>query len=349
MGSLARSSEPRPVGRRPRWESVAFGASGRNGVRRGIPHAWPTHGTHVWPTQVSALQREGERNLEDSSNHPRQRDDCDLRLSGKTTIATEEWQVEGFARPSVSVPSTGSHDFLIRTRCARRPLADLPGGLRDRAGTVLVDPALLAWGMAERLEARACASSTSAARDIRTQGAGVRVSDAGHVDARQAIVATAAYRAPLRRLGSYIMPLYDHVLMTEPLTDGQWASIGWNERQGLTDSGNQFHYYRPTADGRILFGGWDAVYYRGSKVDPSLEQRDSSHRLLAQHFFETFPQLAGDVRSPTAGPGRSTDHPLHRCLRHGPQGPGGVRDRSHRARRRSVALLRRRRARSPRR
>ena len=27
-----------------------------------------------------------------------------------------------------------------------------------------------------------------------------------------------------------------------------------------------------------------------------MEQRDSSHRLLAQHFFETFPQLAGDVR-----------------------------------------------------
>ena len=32
-----------------------------------------------------------------------------------------------------------------------------------------------------------------------------------------------------------------------------------------------------TADGRILFGGWDAVYYFGGRVDARLEQRDSSH------------------------------------------------------------------------
>ncbi len=30
--------------------------------------------------------------------------------------------------------------------------------------------------------------------------------------------------------------------------------------QGLTDGGNLFHYYRLTADDRILFGGYDAIY-----------------------------------------------------------------------------------------
>ena len=134
----------------------------------------------------------------------------------------------------------------------------------------------------------------SAATGLARNGAGVRVTTArGHVDARDVVIATAAYPAPLKRLGNYIMPLYDHVLMTEPLTEAQRASIGWGEGQGLTDAGNQFHYYRPTADGRILFGGWDAVYYFGGRVDASLEQRDSSHELLARHFLATFPQLAG--------------------------------------------------------
>ena len=118
-------------------------------------------------------------------------------------------------------------------------------------------PARLAWGMAAELERRGVrVFEASAATGLSRNGAGVRVTTAhGHVDARDVVIATAAYPAPLKRLGNYIMPLYDHVLMTEPLTEAQRGSIGWGEGQGLTDAGNQFHYYRPTVDGRILFGG----------------------------------------------------------------------------------------------
>jgi glycine/D-amino acid oxidase-like deaminating enzyme len=89
------------------------------------------------------------------------------------------------------------------------------------------------------------------------------------------------------------MPLYDYALMTEPLSEAQLQDIGWKERQGLTDAGNQFHYYRMSADNRILWGGWDANYYRGGRVDEAYEQRGGSHELLADQFFETFPQLEG--------------------------------------------------------
>ena len=106
-------------------------------------------------------------------------------------------------------------------------------------------------------------------------------------------MATAAYPSPLRRLRSYIMPLYDHALMTEPLSSAQLESIGWAERQGLTDAGNQFHYFRLSADNRILWGGWDANYHRGGKVKEEYEQQGLSHELLSRQFFETFPQLEG--------------------------------------------------------
>ena len=72
----------------------------------------------------------------------------------------------------------------------------------------------------------------------------------------------------MRAIRRYIVPVYDYVLVTEPLTSAQMASIGWTGRQGLSDNTNQFHYYRVTADNRILWGGYDAVYYFGGKVSP---------------------------------------------------------------------------------
>ncbi len=42
-----------------------------------------------------------------------------------------------------------------------------------------------------------------------------------------------------------------------------------------------------------MYGGWDAVYHRGGKVDPAFDVRDESHLFLAQRFFRTFPQLEG--------------------------------------------------------
>lgn len=278
---------------------VAHGATGRNGgfVASSLTHGL-THGTHIWPDQVGALHEEGERNLAELVETIEAAGiDCDLRWSGKTTVAVEPWQVDGL-REAAELAARHGVDLELQSRDEVQGDVHSPtylAGLRDRTGTVLVDPARLAWGMAAELERRGVrVFEGSAVTGLARGGAGVRVSTAaGSVDARSAVVATAAYPAPLKRLGNYIMPLYDHVLMTEPLTAAQRESIGWAEGQGLTDAGNQFHYYRPTADGRVLFGGWDAVYYFGGRVDASLEQRDRSHELLARHFFETFPQLEG--------------------------------------------------------
>ena len=70
-------------------------------------------------------------------------------------------------------------------------------------------------------------------------------------------------------------------------------SIGWTNRQGLTDIANQFHYYRLSADNRILCGGYDAIYHYGGRIRPEYEDRRESFEKLASHFFTTFPQLEG--------------------------------------------------------
>jgi glycine/D-amino acid oxidase-like deaminating enzyme len=106
-------------------------------------------------------------------------------------------------------------------------------------------------------------------------------------------LATNVFPSLLRRSRLLTVPVYDYVLMTEPLTSGQRAAIGWAKRQGVGDLANQFHYARLTRDDRVLYGGYDAIYHTGRKVRASYEDRAESHRRLASHFFTTFPQLEG--------------------------------------------------------
>jgi glycine/D-amino acid oxidase-like deaminating enzyme len=88
------------------------------------------------------------------------------------------------------------------------------------------------------------------------------------------------------------VPVYDYAIVSEPLTPEQRASIGWRRRQGMSDANNQFHYFRLTADDRILWGGYDAVHYFGSDVSPRRDRNEATFDTLLAHFRRAFPQLA---------------------------------------------------------
>jgi glycine/D-amino acid oxidase-like deaminating enzyme len=165
----------------------------------------------------------------------------------------------------------------------------------------MLDPAKLAWGLRRAaLDLGVRIHEHTRVTGLRRAGGSLRAATAGGPDgrpgtvrARQAVLATNAFPPLLHRLRAWLVPVYDYALMTEPLTPAQRAAIGWANRQGLADVGNQFHYYRLTADSRILFGGYDAIYHYGNRMAPSLEQRQATFGALADHFFATFPQLAG--------------------------------------------------------
>ena len=119
------------------------------------------------------------------------------------------------------------------------------------------------------------------------------VTDRGTVRAPKVALATNVFPSLLKRNRLMTVPVYDYVLMTEPLSAAQLDEIGWRNRQGVSDLANQFHYYRLSADNRILFGGYDAIYHAGRKVRPEYEDRRTSFETLASHFLTTFPQLEG--------------------------------------------------------
>lgn len=71
---------------------------------------------------------------------------------------------------------------------------------------------------------------------------------AGQISANYVALATNIFPSPFKRHRPYTMPIYDYALMTEPLTEYQRAAIGWDEKIGLADMNNRFHYSRPTID-----------------------------------------------------------------------------------------------------
>jgi glycine/D-amino acid oxidase-like deaminating enzyme len=130
---------------------------------------------------------------------------------------------------------------------------------------------------------------------LRRRPGGVDLVTAGGATVRAAnvVVATSAYSGWLRRLSPLFVPVYDYVLVSTRLTPDQRRAIGWERRQGLSDANNQFHYFRLTADDRILWGGYDAIHYPRSRVDPSLDRRPATFDKLEAQFFRAFPQLDG--------------------------------------------------------
>jgi glycine/D-amino acid oxidase-like deaminating enzyme len=158
-----------------------------------------------------------------------------------------------------------------------------------------VHPARLAWGLAdacERIGVRIAEGTPATGLASDPDGVTVQTRG-GALRARRVALATNAFPALIRRLRPYIVPVYDYVLVTEPLSPAQRDAVGWANRQGVGDASNQFHYYRLTADNRILWGGYDAIYHFGHAVRRSYDQRPATFVKLAEHFFDTFPQLEG--------------------------------------------------------
>ena len=278
---------------------VAFGASGRNGgfISESLTHGL-AHGLELWPEQLPELLRLGRENLREIVDFVAAEGiDADLRMCGKTTVATRPRHLAAI-EASLELNERFGESVELLDSAAMRADVDSPtylGGLRYRTGGGLVNPAALCWGLKTAALARGVRiHEGTAVRAMRRTKSGVEAStNAGSVNARRVLLATNAYRPLLRRLRRRILPIYDHVLVTEPLTAQALGRVGWRDGQGLTDVGNQFHYYRRTNDDRILWGGYDAIYYFGNRTDAAREQRESSHRLLARQFFETFPQLEG--------------------------------------------------------
>ncbi len=279
---------------------VATGASGRNGgfVSASLTHGL-AHGATTWPDELPQLLRLGHRNLVEIDEFlAKERIDAQLRLCGKTTMATRPHEVGALRELHALHQVHGEASTYLSAEEVRADVHSPTylAGLATPAGG-LVHPVAMTAGLRDvALRKGVVLHESSPVESLSRDGAHVLCrTPRGTARAAQVVLATNAFPPLLRRIRQFVVPVWDHVLATEPLSREQLDRIGWSGNQGLTDAGNQFHYYRRTADDRIVWGGYDAIYYFGNRTDAAREQRDASHRLLAQQFYATFPQLE-DVR-----------------------------------------------------
>ena len=274
------------------------GASGRNGgfVDHCLTHTFE-NGLERWPNELSSIVQMGYENLRAiEETVKRYKIDCDLQNTGEIVVATEPYQVDGLKNaPEEAAPYGYKLEYLDTQKMrAWVNSSTYLSGLYDPK-VIMLNPAQLVWGLRRAcLEIGVRLFEQTQATGLDDEAGTVIVrTQHGQVRTKKVALATNAFPPLLKHLKHYIVPVYDYALMTEPLTESQRESIGWEKRVGIGDAGNQFHYYRTSADGRILFGGYDAVYHWNNGFGPQLETDRQSFGRLADHFFQTFPQLEG--------------------------------------------------------
>jgi len=278
---------------------IAHAASGRNG---GFFMSSLTHGAGNgmarFPDEMPALERLGLDSFAAAVDSIRDLGiECDLELNGDLAVALEPHEEAWLADEAETLRALGHEVDLLDGEAVRAEIASptFRGGMWQHTGAGLLDPAKLCWGLQRAaLDLGVQALEDTPVSGLRRRGAGIELrSPGGRLRARQVLLATSAFPALVRSVRRRIVPVYDYVLVTEPLDESRLRSLAWSRRQGVSDSANQFHYYRLTADDRVLWGGYDAIYHYASSMGAAREQRERSFARLSQHLMATFPQLEG--------------------------------------------------------
>jgi glycine/D-amino acid oxidase-like deaminating enzyme len=275
------------------------GASGRNGgfCSYSLTHGF-MNGYNRFKDEMAIIERMGRENLDGiEATIKKYGIECDFEFNGELRVAIEAWQMESMIKEADLRNSFGDNvELLDQNQIQARVKSPLyKGALWDPDGTALVDPARLVWGL-ERVCIKLGVKifeNTHVEWLERTNSGMIVHTPYGSVYAQKVALATNVFKSLVRRAHKYVVPVYDFQLVTEPLTREQLDSIGWKGREGLSDAGNQFHYYRMTKDNEILWGGYDAIYNFRGKVRQEYESDAQTYAHLAKAFLETFPQLKG--------------------------------------------------------
>jgi glycine/D-amino acid oxidase-like deaminating enzyme len=281
---------------------VGYGASGRNGgfamtlLDMSLAHLVRNQGVDAAKAAHEAVAESVDAIGAACVEHDI---DCEYVRGGLMVVATNAGQERRIDMDLEAASTLGLEGFVPLTGDQCRDRVNSPTYRRGywETACAVLHPAKLARGLAGVLRGKGMRLyERTPMRALERDGDRVVVAAGdGQVRASQVVVATNAWASTLPMFRRTVVPLYTYVLLTEPLTEGQWREVGWADREGVEDKRNYVHYYRRTRDGRILWGGGDGLIYRDVSIRADRDRSAMVRDQLEATFRETFPQLA-DVK-----------------------------------------------------
>jgi glycine/D-amino acid oxidase-like deaminating enzyme len=279
--------------------AVGYGASGRNGgfamtlVHRTLAHL----AAYVGDAEARKICLAAHRAVEHlTATVESEGIACDLQPNGLITLSNTPPQDRLIHAEMATAERLGieEHFEFLDGDAARQRIHSerIRCGFRETA-CALLNPARLARGLKRAVEKRGARVFEGTAVDsweerrsevlLRTRR--------GRVTADRALVAGNAYASGWKPTRETVLPFYSYICLTRPLTEGEWKGVGWEGREGAEDRRLGLHYFRPTIDGRILWGGRDPVFHPdGPKAAYDRDER--VFRRMRESFEWFFPQLA---------------------------------------------------------
>ncbi len=291
-------------------EIAGFGAAGRNAGFASAGIAGQAR-SYVGRGGWEGIRR-GERAMIDGIDYVgdvvRQEGiDCGWIKSGALRVATTQAQLDRVRAGVERRRHGGLEESDVRYLTAeelidRVRIAGVVGGTYT-PHCARVHPGLLVRGLAAACERRGVRiferSPVLSIEPGRVQcapadGGGAPISGAARVGVRAHVVvqATEAFTVNLPGHRRDFMPVFSHMVATEPLDEATWADIGWKGCEPVADQRHLFTYGQRTIDGRIAIGGRGAWYRAGNAIRRGDERSPRIHAELERTLRSWFPDAA---------------------------------------------------------
>ena len=219
--------------------------------------------------------------------------EADLHKGGVLEVATTPAQLvrlKAFHEHELAYGEKDRELYGAGETAERIRVADVVGSTWTPHGARL-HPVKLVKGLAAAVEALGVTLHESTpVTDIRPRHA---VTPYGTVRAPYVLRCTEGFTASLKGQRRTWLPMNSSMIATEPLTDEQWDSVGWDGREALGDMAHAYMYAQRTADGRIALGGRGVPYRFGSRTDNDGRTQEATVEALREILVRFFPSLVG--------------------------------------------------------
>ncbi|MFJ5777509.1 NAD(P)/FAD-dependent oxidoreductase [Streptomyces sp. NPDC093094] len=272
-----------------------YGASGRNGgwLYNGIAGRDRYAALHGREAAVRLQQAMNDTVDEVVSVLAEEGVDADVHRGGVLEVARTPAQLARLKAFHAHELSYGEKDrelYGARETAGRIRVAGAVGSTWTPHGA-RVHPVKLVKGLAALVEALGVTvHEATPVTEIRPKHA---VTPYGTVRAPYVLRCTEGFTASLKGQRRTWLPMNSSMVVTEPLSEEQWESVGWTGRETLGDMAHAYMYAQRTADGRVALGGRGVPYRFGSRTDNDGRTQEETVEALREILVSFFPALAG--------------------------------------------------------